>query len=174
MRPGRLPMPAITAANERQFIATIAPCIPSLRRYAVRLTRNQADADDLIQDTLFRAVRKLDLWQPGSNMMAWLVVMMRRLYLSKVTTVQSRAVMISIDDWDASTPATQMGTIELRQVAARWTTLSKEHRDILITVAVEGDSYVEAAERLQIPTGTVRSRLARARGHLRDEMRTLQ
>lgn len=167
-------MSAITAANERQFIATIAPCIPSLRRYAVRLTRNHADADDLIQDTLLRAVRKLNLWQPGSNMMAWLVVMMRRLYLSKVTTVQSRAIMISIDDWDVGTPPTQLGTIELRQVSARWAALSKEHQDILTIVVVEGDSYVEAAQRLQIPTGTVRSRLSRARGYLRDEMQTQQ
>ncbi|WP_395679738.1 RNA polymerase sigma factor [Inquilinus sp.] len=163
-------MSAISAATEQQFIATVAPCIPDLRHFAVGLTRNHADADDLIQDTLFRAVRKLDLWQPGTNMMAWLVVMMRRLYLSKVTTVPYKAQIISIDDWEASTPATQLATIELLQVAARWATLSKDHRDILTMVTLEGNSYDEAAQRLEIPTGTVRSRLARARNHLREEM----
>ncbi|HMG50735.1 MAG TPA: RNA polymerase sigma factor [Inquilinus sp.] len=163
-------MSAISAATERQFLTTVAPCIPDLRRFAITLTRNHADADDLLQDTLFRAVRKLHLWQPGSNMIAWLAVMMRRLYLSKfVGSKHSRAQTIPIDNWDGSTPATQMQTIEVTEVAARWRTLSKDHRDILSIVAVWGASYEEASVHLQIPMGTIRSRLARARGHLRQE-----
>ena len=163
-------MSAISAATEQQFLTTVAPCIPDLRRFAINLTRNHADADDLLQDTLFRAVRKLHLWQPGSNIIAWLAVMMRRLYLSKlVGSKHSRAQMIPIDDWDGSTPATQMLRVELTEVSSRWQTLSKDHRDILSMVVIWGASYEEAAMRLQIPLGTIRSRLARARGHLREE-----
>jgi RNA polymerase sigma-70 factor (ECF subfamily) len=164
-------MSATTAATERQFLATVAPCIPDLRRHALGLTRNQADADDLIQDTLFRAVRKLHLWQPGSNMMAWLIVMMRRLYLSKIATLRAKTQTVPIDDWDAAVPATQMLAMELREVAARWAKLSKNHRDILTMIGIWGASYEEASRRLDVPMGTIRSRLARARSHLRQEMR---
>jgi RNA polymerase sigma-70 factor (ECF subfamily) len=163
-------MSAISAATERQFLTTVVPCIPDLRRIAVTLTRNRADADDLLQDTLFRAVRKLHLWQPGSNMIGWLAVIMRRLYLSKfVSNKHSRAQTIPFDDWDGSTPATQMQTIEVAEVAARWRSLSKDHRDVLSIVAVRGASYEEASVQLQIPLGTIRSRLARARGRLRQD-----
>lgn len=168
-------MSAVTAATERQFLTTVAPCIPDLRRYARSLARDHADADDLIQDTLFRAYRKLHLWQPGTNINAWLVVMMRRLFLSKfVDGKQNRVQMIPIDDWDAVVPATQIQAIELVEVAARWSTLSTDHRDVLTMVAVGGASYLEAAERLHIPTGTIRSRLARARIHLRQETQRAQ
>jgi RNA polymerase sigma-70 factor (ECF subfamily) len=151
----------------------VVPCIRDLRRLAIFLTRNPADADDLVQDTLFRAVRKLHLWQPGTNMMAWLVVMMRRLHLSHfIDSKHNRAKTIPIDDWDASTPATQMETIEVMEVAARWQDLSKDHREILDMVAVWGASYEEAAAQLRIPVGTIRSRLARARIHLRHDTGT--
>ncbi|WP_342236386.1 RNA polymerase sigma factor [Inquilinus sp. OTU3971] len=167
---GCFSMSTITAATERQFLATVVPCIRDLRRLAIFLTRNSADADDLVQDTLFRAVRKLHLWQPGTNMMAWLVVMMRRLYLSHfIDSRHNRAKTIPIDDWDASTPATQMQTLEVMEVAARWQNLSKDHREILDMVAVWGASYEEAAEQLRIPMGTIRSRLARARTRLRHD-----
>ncbi|HEY9344854.1 MAG TPA: RNA polymerase sigma factor [Inquilinus sp.] len=167
---GCFSMSTITAATERQFLATVVPCIRDLRRLAIFLTRNSADADDLVQDTLFRAVRKLHLWQPGTNMMAWLVVMMRRLYLSHfIDSKHNRAKTIPIDDWDASTPATQMQTVEVMEVAARWQNLSKDHREVLDVVAVWGASYEEAAEHFHVPTGTIRSRLARARIRLRDD-----
>jgi RNA polymerase sigma-70 factor (ECF subfamily) len=170
---GCLSMSTITAATERQFLATVVPCIRNLRRLAISLTRNSADADDLVQDTLFRAVRKLHLWQPGTNMMAWLVVMMRRLHLSHfIDNKHNRAKTIPIDDWDASTAATQLQTVEVMEVAARWQNLSKDHREILDMVAIWGASYEEAAEQLRIPTGTIRSRLARARTQLRHDTET--
>lgn len=164
-------MPAeISDATQRQFLTTVAPCIPDLRRYATVLTRNRADADDLIQETLFRAVLKLHLWQPGSNIVAWLVVMMRRLYLSKfVAGKHNQHETIPIDEWDAATPATQTQAIEVRELGDRWPALSKDHRDVLRMVAVGGASYEEAAEHLRVPVGTIRSRLARARTCLRQD-----
>jgi RNA polymerase sigma-70 factor (ECF subfamily) len=163
-------MPAVSAATERQFLSTVAPCMPDLRRYAMSLARNPADADDLVQETMLRAALKLHLWQPGTNIMAWLVVMMRRLYLSKfVSGAQNKAEMIPIDDWDAAVPATQTQAIELRELESRWPKLSKNHREVLELVAIMGASYEEAAERFQVPVGTIRSRLGRARICLREE-----
>jgi RNA polymerase sigma-70 factor (ECF subfamily) len=105
-------------------------------------------------------------------MLAWLVVMMRRLYISNfVEGKRNQARMIPIDDWDAVAPATQLLTIELAQVAARWTKLSPNHREILSLVAIHGASYEEAADRLRVPMGTIRSRLARARTVMRADDR---
>lgn len=163
-------MPAISAATERQFLSTVAPCIPDLRRYAVSLTRNRADADDLIQETLLRAALKLHLWQPGSNIVAWLIVMMRRLHLSKfVTGKRNQTEMVSIEGWDLPSPPNQTDRIALRELEDRWPSLSRSHRDVLRLVAINGASYEEASEHLQVPIGTIRSRLARARTALRGE-----
>jgi RNA polymerase sigma-70 factor (ECF subfamily) len=165
-------MPAISAATERQFLATVAPCIPDLRRYAVSLTRNRADADDLIQETLLRAALKLHLWRPGSNIVAWLIVMMRRLHLSKfVSGKRNQTEMVPIEGWDLPAPANQTEAIEVREVEERWPSLSRSHREVLHLVAINGASYEEAAERLHVPIGTIRSRLARARNALRGEDR---
>jgi RNA polymerase sigma-70 factor (ECF subfamily) len=159
---------AVSDDTERQFLSTVAPCMPELKRFAAALTRNAADADDLVQETMLRAALKLHLWEPGTNIMAWLIVMMRRLYLANfVVGARNRAEMIPIDEWDAAVPATQNLSIELRELESRWSTLSKSHREVLETVAIEGASYEEAADRFQVPVGTIRSRLGRARICLR-------
>jgi len=163
-------MAAISAATERQFLAIVAPCIPDLRRYAISLTRNKANADDLIQETLLRATLKLHLWQPGTNIVAWLIVMMRRLHLSQnVEGARNRAIVVTIDDWDVATPPSQQHALELRELSDRWPKLSKEHRAVLSLVAIGGASYDQAAARLGVPVGTIRSRLSRARLCLRAE-----
>jgi len=144
--------------------------MPELKRYAVSLTRNAADADDLLQETMLRAALKLHLWEPGTNIMAWLVVMMRRLHLSNfVVGARNKAEMLPIDEWDAVVPATQNQAIELRELEVRWAALSKHHREVLETVAIGGASYEEAADRFRVPVGTIRSRLGRARICLREE-----
>lgn len=163
-------MAAISAATERQFLTTVAPCIPDLRRYALSLTRNAADADDLVQETTLRATLKLHLWQPGTNMIAWLIEMMRRLHISQnLTGARNRAITTPIADWDVATPATQLQWIELREVGACWPRLSKDHRTVLELVAIGGASYDEAAATLGVPLGTIRSRLSRARICLREQ-----
>jgi|SRR5882757_11422115 len=162
-------MSAVSAATERQFISTVAPCMPNLRRYAMSLTRNSADADDLLQETMLRAALKLHLWERGTNMMAWLVVMMRRLHLSKfVEGKRNKTEFIALDGWDAAVPATQIQSMELRELEGRWPGLSKQHREVLELVAISGATYEEAAERFRVPIGTIRSRLGRARNCLRE------
>ena len=133
------------------------------------LTRNPTDAEDLLQETLLRAYTKLHLWQEGTNLTAWMVVMMRNLFLSKFAIHTNRATdMIPIEDCEISVPMTQEQAVEIAQVRAIWPSLTEDHREVLETVAVGNASYEEAAETLGIPVGTVRSRLARARHSLRE------
>jgi RNA polymerase sigma-70 factor (ECF subfamily) len=105
-------MATLSCETKQQFDAIVAPNVSNLRRFALSLTRNQADADDLVQETLLRAAIKLHLWEPGTNIMAWLTVMMRRIFLSRYTTLQSRSEHVPIEEWDCGIKPAQVETVE--------------------------------------------------------------
>jgi RNA polymerase sigma-70 factor, ECF subfamily len=158
----------ISAANVRQFCIAVVPHIRSIRRYAASLTHNRSDADDLLQDTLLRAFLKLHLWQPDTNMMGWLTVIMRRIFLTQYG--RSRRLnpeIVPLDDRYLGVQSSQDLALELKELDARWPSLSSEHREVLERIAIAGDSYREVAKRLGLPLGTLRSRLHRARDALR-------
>jgi hypothetical protein len=114
--------------STRFFESQMAPLVCDLRRYARSLTRDAADADDLLQETMIRAYMKFHLWQPGTNLAAWLVVMMRRLFLSKFA--QSKSVhceMIPLDDRDGAAAPSQQLTVELRALEQCLHKLSHDH-----------------------------------------------
>jgi len=158
----------VSTATECQFNTIIVPHIPCIRHYAASLTRNRADADDLLQDTLLRACLKLHLWRADTNMAGWLTVMMRRIFLTHYRRgARGKPEMVPIEDKDIAVDARQEKLIELREIQARWTALPKDHREVLRMVAIEGESYDEVAGRLRLPLGTLRSRLHRAREALR-------
>jgi RNA polymerase sigma-70 factor (ECF subfamily) len=141
--------------------------IPRLRRYAMVLTRNADDADDLVQDCLLRALDNLDRWQSGTNMRAWLFTILHRLFLNSTRRKQ----MVSVEDLPPAqavqtSPSSQEDSVRLAEVAKAFATLSKDHREIILLVAVERLHYEEAAGILQVAVGTVRSRLFRARESL--------
>ncbi|MGK9165595.1 sigma-70 family RNA polymerase sigma factor [Inquilinus limosus] len=166
-------MMTLSAATKRQFHSVVEPCIPNMRRYAASLTRNRADADDLLQDTLLRACLKLHLWRPDTNMAGWLVVMMRRIFLAHYArTGRPVPELVPLDDRDLGVQSPQDFVVELRELQARWPALSEEHREVLERIAIGGESYDQAAERLRLPLGTLRSRLHRARSALRPRRRT--
>ncbi len=150
-------------------ITQIESEIPRLRRYARYLTRDADQADDLVQEALMRSIAKIHTWQPGTNLRAWLFVILRNAYISEVRRA-NRAPTDSAVAEDhpglavAGGHETRIALVELRQA---FDTLSAEHREVLHLVAVEGLKYEEAAEVLEIPVGTVRSRLSRARTALR-------
>lgn len=159
---------AQTAKPSSGFSSLVTPRLHDLRRYAVSLTRDQADAEDLMQETLMRAYCKFHLWQPGTNLMAWMVVVMRRLFLSKFAGAANRASrMVPIEDCEIAAPMHQDGAVAISRVQASWPRLSRDHRRVLELVAIGGASYDEAAHALGVPLGTVRSRLGRARQSLR-------
>lgn len=143
--------------------------IPRLRRYARYLTRDVVYADDLVQECLVRAVANIDSWQPGTNLRAWLLVILKNAFRNDLRR-KKREQTVSTDLPDGFGPSVAAGQearMALLEVRDAFLDLSEEHREILLLVAVEGLQYEEAAIILDVPIGTVRSRLARARQALR-------
>lgn len=140
--------------------------IPRLRRYARALTREPALADDLVQDTLERALDKLDLWQPGSDLRAWLFTLMHNLFVNQVRA--SRPSDSVLDDaLDVPVSGGQMEALAARDIHAALARLPTEQREVMLLVGLEQFAYTEAAQVLGVPVGTVMSRLSRARERMR-------
>jgi RNA polymerase sigma-70 factor (ECF subfamily) len=146
--------------------------IPRLRRYARYLAREADRADDLVQECLTRAITKIDSWTPGTNLRAWLFVILRNCHINEVRRGQRISLIgESNSEYDVvPTPAGQEAHMSLLEVRDAYLKLSEEHREVLLLVAIEGLQYEEAAAILQIPVGTIRSRLSRARQTLRDAL----
>lgn len=143
--------------------------IPHLRRYARYLVRDVDRADDLVQESLTRAIAKLDSWTPGTNLRAWLFVILRNCFINEMRRERLMGEMPD-DPHLPSAPANQESHVALLEVRKAFLELSQEHREILLLVAIEGLCYEDAAEILGLPLGTVRSRLSRARQALRDAL----
>ncbi len=147
--------------------AQLLVCIPRLRRYARALMGSRSDADDLVQDTVERGWDKLASWRPGTDMRAWLFGIMHNLHIDQIR--KPGLLTESIDDTTSIPPASVSQTIglELRDMESALRQLAPEQREILLLVALEEMTYAEVAASLQIPLGTVMSRLSRAREKLR-------
>ena len=140
--------------------------IPRLRRYARALTRDVATADDLVQDTLERALRKLDLWRPGSDLRAWLFTLMHNLFVNRLRASPPPAS--SLDEAaDVAVVGGQLDSMAVRDIHAALSRLPDEQREVILLVGLEQFSYAEAARILDLPTGTVMSRLSRGRERMR-------
>ena len=146
--------------------------IPRLRRYARYLVRDVDMADDLVQEALVRALSNLDKWQHGTNLRSWLFVILRNVYINELRRARSQPQSSELQPNDLALGV--QGAQEWRQAVVEmekaFSSLSSEHKDVLYLVAVEGLEYEEAAVVLNIPVGTVRSRLSRARLALRNLM----
>jgi RNA polymerase sigma-70 factor, ECF subfamily len=142
--------------------------IPRLRRYARALTGDRSRADDLVQDTLERALIKFHLWQPGSDLRAWLFAIMHNTFINQLRA-QPAGVTGEIDDeaMSLATRPTQSDWLEVRDLQAALLRLPDEQREVLLLVGLEQMTYEESAGVLGIPMGTVMSRLSRARERLR-------
>jgi RNA polymerase sigma-70 factor, ECF subfamily len=140
--------------------------IPRLRRFARALTGDAFRADDLVQDTLERALNKWMLWRPG-NLRAWLLTIMRNLHVSQhrgASTVEYHPEDM-LPDYPVRPP--QEDGLTLRDLDRALARLSVEQREVLLLIALEELSYEDAARVLGVPVGTVMSRLYRARERLR-------
>ena len=144
----------------------IVELIPRLRRYARALVSDRARADDLVQDTLERAWNKFHLWRPGSDLRAWLFTVMHNVHVNQVRASRDHAVL---DDEgpEMAVAAVQGASLEIRDLERALALLSPEQREVLLLIALEDMSYAEVAAMLDIPIGTVMSRLSRAREKLR-------
>jgi len=146
--------------------------IPRLRRYARALTYAADRADDLVQDTLVRALSKLHLWQPGTDLRAWLFTIMHHQYVNTVRREARERTTVDIEHVSSTLTATTDPTarrqlIELDRALAL---LPNEQREVVLLVGLEGMPYESVAEILGVPIGTVRSRLSRGREKLRELM----
>jgi RNA polymerase sigma-70 factor (ECF subfamily) len=146
--------------------------IPTLRRFARSLTGDADRAEDLVQDTLLRGVANIHSFQPGTNLEAWLMVILRNSFLSQIRAFRKEAVyQISVRDEPIASHANQFGTIQFRELQKALENLPKNHRKALLLVFGYGYSYAEAATMCACPAGTIKSRANRARLRLRELMR---
>jgi RNA polymerase sigma-70 factor (ECF subfamily) len=143
--------------------------IPRLRRYARALTRDAARADDLVQSCLVRAIAKEHLWQPGTDLRAWLFTILHNQNVNEVRRSVREGVSVTVDDVaPVLTMAPRAGpSLQLRDLERAIGLLPEEQRQVILLVGLEGMRYEEVAAVLDIPIGTVRSRLSRGREMLR-------
>lgn len=146
----------------------IEPLIPALRRYAYALLRDHTAADDLVQDTLERALLHWSSRRNDGDLRAWLFAILRNLHVGRQRQALRRGAVVDIDEDELpETAAGQDIVLETRDVLAVLDHLPEEQKSLLLLVGVEDFSYEEAARVLDVPIGTVMSRLSRARRRLR-------
>jgi RNA polymerase sigma-70 factor (ECF subfamily) len=142
-----------------EFRQRIETAIPALRRYARALTRDSETADDIVQDTLVRALRSEHLFHDG-DVRAWLYTILTNLNRNRLRSLSRRPILTPIKDGDASITGPDGGS---RDIARALDDLAEDQRAALLLVVLEGLTYREVAEVQGVPIGTVMSRLARAR-----------
>ncbi len=157
------------AANPSAFSRQIENEIPFLRRTVRRWQREKADADDLVQDTLVRALANSHLWQPGSDLRGWLFAIMRNQFFAGIGKSNRLAsVLRSFAEADRSrAPDPREARLILRDVEGALKRLPDKQRTAVLLAGVEGKSYDEVAQAMGLSVGAVRSHLARGRDRLR-------
>jgi RNA polymerase sigma-70 factor (ECF subfamily) len=149
----------------------------ALRRYARALLGGTADADDLVQECLARALARTSLWRPVRNMRAYLFTILHNVHADRMSRRKRALDVVPLDGATtttaaahAATPPGQYGRLELRDLATALARLPEEQRQVVLLVGLEGMSYQEVATVLDVPVGTVMSRLSRGREALRQLM----
>jgi RNA polymerase sigma-70 factor (ECF subfamily) len=150
--------------------------LPALRAFALSLTRNRATADDMMQDTVLKAWSNMDKFQPGTNMRAWLFTILRNnFYTSRRKLNREVADVDNVFSDNMSVKPEHDGKLQMMDFKAALSKLPDEQREALILVGASGFSYEEAGEMCGVATGTIKSRVNRARIklsellHLRDD-----
>ena len=145
--------------------------LPNLRGFAMSLSRNRSTADDMVQDTVMKAWARIDTFEPGTNMKAWLFTILRNTYYTR-----HRKMKREVPDVDGAFSDTLSvkpdhdGRLQLADFKTAFETLPVEQREALVLIGVQGFSYEEAAETAGVAVGTVKSRVNRARAALTEIM----
>lgn len=148
-----------------EFEASLSALLPRLRRFAHGLTRDPADADDLVQQTAERALRSRGQWQPGTSLDAWTYRIMRNLWIDTARSRHRRDKVLAPPEAGegVGVPPEAEGRAELVFLMRALDRLPDEQREAVALVMIEGLSYAEAAAVLEVPVGTLTSRLVRGR-----------
>jgi RNA polymerase sigma factor (sigma-70 family) len=157
-------------AFEQELLAIV----PRLRRFARGLARDAADADDLCQAAIERALKSRDQWQDGTRLDSWMYRITRNIWIDNRRSAGRRGVHADIDDGVMQiaddSHARMEASMELNDVDRAMEKLPDEQREAVMLVLVEGYAYREAAEILKVPIGTLTSRLVRGREALIREL----
>lgn len=155
------------------FERLVVEQIPRLRRYARALTGDRVPADDLVQETLARAMSRRHFWVRRKGIRPWLFTIMHNLYVNEVEKRARSPAMVAVDGDDgriASRNAPEEEVVLIRELDRAIQELPEEQREVVLLVGLEQLSYKETARVLAIPPGTVMSRLSRGRERLRELM----
>ena len=150
-----------------QFRELLVAAIPGLRAFGLSLTARSDRADDLVQETLMKAWKHYDSFEPGSNMKAWLFTILRNEFYT-----QLRKRKREVEDADGfysnrvAVHAEQDGHLDMADLRTALTKLPEDQREAIILVGASGFSYEEAAEICKVAVGTIKSRVNRARARL--------
>lgn len=145
------------------YFQKIEECIPALRRYANALLHDPVEADDLVQDCLERALRKRLLWRPKSAMRPWLFTILHNIYVNNVRKNIRQPSMESLDQSLMQFTGLLDAEMLMDDIEKSINQLTDNQKKVLLLVSLEGFSYKEVSKILNIPLGTVMSRLSRAR-----------
>lgn len=150
----------------RDFNQELITMLPRLRRFGLVLTRRQDQADDLVQDTCERAIQRAAQFEPGTRFDSWLFAIMQSIWRNRLRANQVRAAdgdeaLTAVADEVAHLQAESH--VSLSDMERKLLDLPDEQRQVLLLVGVEGHSYKETAELLELPVGTIMSRLSRGR-----------
>lgn len=168
----RVPQP-VDADIRAAFEAEVLPHANRLFRLALWLERNRSDAEDVVQETMVRALRSFHRFEPGSNCRAWLITILHRVVSNRRRSKARSIIVNDPGEWAADTvPCERPIPAELtdQDVIGALRRLPQHYQEIVVLCDVEGLSYKETAEALAIPVGTVMSRLHRGRAQLRTEL----
>lgn len=146
-----------------EFLIELEQCIPALRRYAFSLFHQQEEADDLVQDCLERAIKKQSLWKQGSSLRAWLFTMQHNLYINQLKKRGRQPLMTEETEQLTHSLEPHKSDVLIRDIDFCMRQLPGDQRQVLLLVTVQGFSYKEVGRIIDVPLGTVMSRLSRAR-----------
>jgi len=167
----------LTEQERREINWMISREIPALRRYAQTLLRGAGDKDDLVQDTLERAMNKVHTWRREGGIRSWLYRIQYTVFVNRYQS-QMRRNEVTTEGLDQNESMAQYDKqddrLECQRMLKALDQLKAQHSEVLVLIAVEGFSYDQAAQILNVPVGTVRSRLSRGREELRAEMQVTQ
>src|SRR5262249_44295456 len=152
--------------TEASSLDAMVAAIPSLRAFAISLSHNGDQAEDLVQESLLRGIANIKSFNPGTNMLAWLFTILRNEFYSECRRRRRRPESIDGNVDGLASKPTQVAQAGHHELCAALTRLPPEQRRALILIGASGLSYDQAAKMCGCPTGTMKSRVNRARAQL--------
>jgi RNA polymerase sigma-70 factor (ECF subfamily) len=158
--------------GEERIKRDMIALIPQMKRFALSLTRSGTEADDLVQLTYERAIRSLDGFEAGTRLDSWMYRIMQNLHRNAIRdrATRERTIVSGVENADAVVDGVRSvdARLDMADVQRFMAALDDDHRTVLVLIAIEGHGYRDVADMLDVPIGTITSRLARARLTLRE------